>query len=643
MNGTDITNATGKTRQRIRLGDLLVEQKVISENQLQQALREQKTSGHKLGRVLVQLGFISDDELMEFLSRQLNIPIVDLKHYKFRPQTVRLLPEQHARRYRAIVLAEKKNDLTVGMADPTDLFAFDELRRLLKKPLSIALVREDDLLRTIDTVYRRTEEISTLAEELGEELSDSDYDLAELDSESEEDDAPVIKLLRSMFEDAIQIGASDIHIEPDESVVRIRQRVDGELQEQIIEGRRIASALVTRLKLMAALNISEKRLPQDGRFSIRVKKRRIDVRLSTMPIQYGESMVMRLLDQTDGLLQLDALGMPERMLPRIRRAIERQSGMMLVTGPTGSGKTTTLYAALNHINTPDSKIITVEDPVEYRLPRINQVQVHSKIGLDFARVLRTALRQDPDIIMVGEMRDRETVEIGLRAAMTGHLVLSTLHTNNAIDTVIRLLDMGAEGFMVATSLDAVIAQRLVRRVCDSCGEPPNRTPIRRHGWPSSFRKNSLQGPNSSTAPVARIAAIPVTAAASAYTRCWRSTSRWPTRCARPIPAHSLVRRETSAVFGRWSPTRWTMRCRESLQSRTSYGWPAGSMPTPRNYRWKHRQPAIHYRIIMPGVDWHDHLRLARSQRPRRTGLWRHGGRKPGDDCQPVDELRHHAG
>jgi len=466
-----MSNPADKKRQKIRLGDLLVQHKIISENQLQQALREQKASGHKLGRVLVQLGFISDDELLEFLGRQLNLPIVDLKHYKFRPQTVRLLPEQHARRYRAIVLAEKNNELTVGMADATDLFAFDELRRLLKKPLSIALVRESDLLRAIDIVYRRTEEISTLAEELGEELSDSDYDLAELDSEGNEDDAPVIKLLRSMFEDAIQIGASDIHIEPDESVVRIRQRVDGELQEQIIEGRRIASALVTRLKLMAALNISEKRLPQDGRFSIRVKKRKIDVRLSTMPIQYGESVVMRLLDQTGGLLELGALGIPDTILPRIRRMIERPSGMMLVTGPTGSGKTTTLYASLNHINTADAKIITVEDPVEYRLPRINQVQVHARIGLDFARVLRTALRQDPDIIMVGEMRDRETVEIGLRAAMTGHLVLSTLHTNNAIDTVIRLLDMGAEGFMVATSLNAVIAQRLVRRVCDSCGEP----------------------------------------------------------------------------------------------------------------------------------------------------------------------------
>ncbi|MFU8876787.1 MAG: GspE/PulE family protein [Wenzhouxiangellaceae bacterium] len=463
-------SAQARSRQKIRLGDLLVEKKIISEQQLQQALAEQKQSGHKLGRVLVQLGFIGEEELLEFLGHQLSMPIVDLKHYKFRPQTVRLLPEQHARRYRAIVLSEKGEELVVGMADPTNLFAYDELRRILKKPLSVALVRETDLLRAIDIVYRRTEEISTLAEELGEELSDSDYDLAELDSETTAEDAPVIKLLRSMFEDAIQIGASDIHIEPDEAVVRIRQRVDGELQEQIIEGRRIASALVTRLKLMAALNISEKRLPQDGRFSIRVRQRRIDVRLSTMPIQYGESVVMRLLDQSAGLLDLEKLGIPEQMLPKIIRLVERQSGMMLVTGPTGSGKTTTLYAGLNRINTPEVKIITVEDPVEYRLPRINQVQVHPKIGLDFARVLRTGLRQDPDIIMVGEMRDRETVEIGLRAAMTGHLVLSTLHTNNAIDTVIRLLDMGAEGFMVATSLNAVIAQRLVRRVCDSCGQ-----------------------------------------------------------------------------------------------------------------------------------------------------------------------------
>jgi MSHA biogenesis protein MshE len=462
--------STHKTRQKIRLGDLLVQHKVISEGQLQEALSEQKRLGHKLGRVLVQLGHVSEDDLLDFLGRQLDIPVIDLKHYNFDPQTVRLLPETYARRYRAIVLAERDGELTVGMADPTDIFGYDALARILKKPINIVLVRESDLLRTIDLVYRRTEEISSLAEELGEELSESDFDVAQLDDDEGQVDAPVIKLLQSMFEDAVQIGASDIHIEPDESVLRIRQRLDGELQEQVIEGRRVASALITRLKLMASLNISEKRLPQDGRFSIRVKEHNIDVRLSTMPIQYGESVVMRLLDQSAGLLELDALGIPEEMEQRIRRLISKPSGMLLVTGPTGSGKTTTLYAALNAINQSRRKIITVEDPVEYRLPRINQVQVNSKIGLDFARVLRTALRQDPDVIMVGEMRDRETSEIGLRAAMTGHLVLSTLHTNSAPATVMRLVDMGAEGFMVAAALDGVVAQRLVRRICDSCGE-----------------------------------------------------------------------------------------------------------------------------------------------------------------------------
>jgi MSHA biogenesis protein MshE len=463
-------NQASRPRQKIRLGDLLVQHKMISESQLTEALAEQKRSGHKLGRVLVQLGHVDEGDLLDFLGRQLDTPVIDLKHYQFRPQTVRLLPETHARRYRAIVLSERGDELTVGMADPTDIFAYDALSRILKRTIRIALVRESDLLRTIDIVYRRTEEISTLAEELGEELSGSDYDIATLKDDEGQADAPVIKLLQSMFEDAVQIGASDIHIEPDENVLRIRQRVDGQLQEQIIEGRRVASALVTRLKLMASLNISEKRLPQDGRFSVRVKERNIDVRLSTMPIQYGESMVMRLLDQSAGLLQLDKLGIPDEMIRRVRRLISRPSGMLLVTGPTGSGKTTTLYAALNQINQAQRKIITVEDPVEYRLPRINQVQVNSKIGLDFARILRTALRQDPDVIMVGEMRDRETAEIGLRAAMTGHLVLSTLHTNSAPATVMRLLDMGAEGFMVAAALDGVIAQRLVRRVCDSCGE-----------------------------------------------------------------------------------------------------------------------------------------------------------------------------
>ncbi len=464
-------NTRPRPEQKTKIGDLLVKNKAISEAQLAEALAEQKRTGHKLGRVLVQLGHIGEDQLMEFLSHQLEIPIVDLKHYQFRPQVVRRLPETHARRYRAIVLSETPDGLLVGMADPTDLFAQDELARLLKSPVQLALVRESELMSTIDMVYRRTEEISSLAEELDQEMGDGDIDLARLEAEQDPGDAPVIKLLQSMFEDAVQIGASDIHIEPDEKVLRIRQRVDGQLQEQVIDNRRIASALVTRLKLMANLNISERRLPQDGRFNIRVKNRTVDVRLSTMPIQYGESMVMRLLDQSAGLLDLEVLGLPDDMNRRLNRLIRNPSGMILVTGPTGSGKTTTLYAALNRINETHSKIITVEDPVEYRLPRINQVQVHEKIGLDFARVLRTALRQDPDVIMIGEMRDRATVDIGLRAAMTGHLVLSTLHTNNARSTVIRLLDMGAEGFMVADALDAVIAQRLIRRVCASCAEP----------------------------------------------------------------------------------------------------------------------------------------------------------------------------
>ena len=455
-------------RQKVRLGDLLVQEKVISEAQLQTALAEQKKSGRKLGRVFIELGLASEEQILHVLSSQLNIPFVDIRHVNFKPEVIRKLPETHARRYRCIVLEEQPDNYLVGMADPTDIFAYDELSRLLPKAVRTALVREADLLLAIDTVYRRTQEIVSLAAELGEELGEGDYDIARLAVDEGQADAPVIKLLQSLFEDAVQVSASDIHIEPDETVLRIRQRVDGLLQEQIIENKKISGALVTRLKLMSGLDIAEKRLPQDGRFTIRVKRKTLDVRVSTMPVQYGETVVMRLLDQTAGLRNLDELGMPDEMLRRFVQLVQRPSGMLLVTGPTGSGKTTTLYSALNRINREDTKIITVEDPVEYRLPRINQVQVHPKIGLDFARVLRTALRQDPDIIMVGEIRDKETAEIGLRAAITGHLVLSTLHTTDAVATISRLLDMGAEGYMVASALDAVVAQRLIRRVCASC-------------------------------------------------------------------------------------------------------------------------------------------------------------------------------
>lgn len=443
------------------------------------ALADQKKSGRKLGKVLIENGFIDEDKMLDVLSRQLRIPFIDLKFYKYSADVVRLLPETHARRYRAITLDSSGDEVLVGMADPTDIFAYDEVANILKRPIRQALVRESDLLKTIDSVYRRTQEISEFAEELGEELSDNDFDIAALSETADVTDAPVVKLLQSMFEDAAQVGASDIHIEPDEHILRLRQRIDGVLHETVMKEKRIASALVSRLKLMARLNISERRLPQDGRFNIKVKGKSIDVRLSTMPVQYGESVVMRLLDQSLGLLDLDQLGMPGHIAQRFRKIIRRPTGMVLVTGPTGSGKTTTLYAALNILNRPESKIITVEDPVEYRLPRINQVQVNPAINLNFARVLRSALRQDPDIVLVGEIRDHDTVEMALRAAMTGHLVLSTLHTNNAVSTTLRLLDMGAEGYLIASALQAVLAQRLVRRICESCIEDHT---LQTHEW-----------------------------------------------------------------------------------------------------------------------------------------------------------------
>jgi MSHA biogenesis protein MshE len=295
------------------------------------------------------------------------------------------------------------------------------------------------------------------------------------------EDAPVVKLLNTVFEEALKMRASDIHIEPQEKSLLIRFRIDGVLHVQTEADAKISTALVLRLKLMSGLDISEKRLPQDGRFNIKLRNTAIDIRISSMPTQHGESVVMRLLAQNTGLLQLDKLHMPPRILDRFRHAIARPSGIVLVTGPTGSGKTTTLYAALNELNTPEKKIITVEDPVEYRLPGLNQVQVHEKIDLSFSRVLRTALRQDPDIILLGEMRDQETAEIGMRAAMTGHLVLSTLHTNDALSTPIRLLDMGVPRYMVAMSIQMVLAQRLVRVTCENCSAPHTPAP-HEHLW-----------------------------------------------------------------------------------------------------------------------------------------------------------------
>ena len=456
-------------RKKIRLGDLLVDKGLITGEQLQLALQEQKKLGRKLGSTLVELGMIDEDSILNLLSAQLSLPLIDLANYSYNEVVVRTISETIARRYRAIVLEDRATDYLVGMADPTDLYAVDEIQEKLSKPLTQAIVRESDLLVAFDKVYRRTEEINALAEELGQELSDSSDELANL-LKGEMTDAPVAKLLQSIFEDAVQMGASDVHIEPGKSEIRIRQRVDGILHEQVMKEVQIAPAVVVRLKLMADLNISEKRLPQDGRFNMVVSGREIDVRLSTMPVQHGESVVMRILDQTRGALDIEQLGMPPALLKRFRKNFHLPNGMILVTGPTGSGKTTSLYAALQELNKAESKIITVEDPVEYQLSRVNQVQVNPKIGLNFSHVLRAALRQDPDIIMVGEMRDAETVEIGVSAAMTGHLVLSTLHTNDTVSTATRLLDMGVEGYLLATTLRSIIAQRLVRKICSSCAQ-----------------------------------------------------------------------------------------------------------------------------------------------------------------------------
>ncbi|WP_426414984.1 GspE/PulE family protein [Aestuariirhabdus sp. LZHN29] len=456
---------------RLRLGDLLVQHNLISEAQLDLALQQQKRTGIKLGRTIVDMGFIEEEKLLQVFSEQLKIPFVDLRFFKFDNELIQRLPEVHARRYRALILSDNPDGLLVGMADPLDLFAQDELRRLLGSSIKLAVVRESEVLQALDAAYRKSSEIASLAGEIEDDLQEGDFDLNQMGITDNAGDAPVVRLLQTLFEDAIQVHASDIHIEPDENVVRIRQRIDGVLDEQVMKETRVASALVLRLKVMSGLDISEKRLPQDGRFNIRVKGRNVDVRLSTMPVQHGESVVMRLLDQSEGVFSMDKLGMPPAMLRRFRMLLTRPYGMVLVTGPTGSGKTTSLYAGLSELNTPDKKIITVEDPVEYRLPRINQVQVNEQIGLSFSRVLRSALRQDPDIVLVGEIRDHDTAEIALRAAMTGHLVLSTLHTNDAMTSALRLIDMGVESFLVASALNAVLAQRLVRRLCSNCKEP----------------------------------------------------------------------------------------------------------------------------------------------------------------------------
>lgn len=465
-----LTQASGRP-EKIRLGELLVELRMITPAQLRDVLEQHLRSGKKVGRLLIEAGYLSEEQLAEGVAKLYRTPYVDLRTFEVDPQLIRRLPEAQARHHKALLLEDRPSGYVIGCLDPSDLYAQDEIARLLKRNIEVAVVSESQLNAAIDRHYRRVDQMSGLAKALEDELGDADTNR----SPTLTDDTAVARLLNGIFEDAVRMGASDIHIEPQETKLQIRQRIDGVLSSAMEADLRIAPALVVRLKLLAGLNISERRLPQDGRFNIQVRGLPVDVRLSTLPIQYGESCVMRILSTGGGARKLDQIGMPEELLTRFREAIHSSSGLVLVTGPTGSGKTTTLYSALAELNTIDTKIITVEDPVEIRLAGINQVQVNDKIELTFGAVLRSVLRQDPDVILVGEMRDHETAQIGLRAAITGHLVFSTLHTRDAASTPVRLIDMGVPPVMVASAVQAVIAQRLTRVICESCAEPAQPT------------------------------------------------------------------------------------------------------------------------------------------------------------------------
>ena len=458
-------------RQRLRLGELLVTQGVVTSAQLEGALTERKRSGRRLGRILVEDGIATEEAIARALAVQLHIPYLELSPQAVSPAVARLLTEAQSRRFRAIPIDDAGSAIRVGMADPLDYQSYDEIQRLLGRHLDLVVITESRLDATLDRLHSRSDEVSGLARELEQEIQVETTRTDPAAAGASQDDAPVAKLLQSLFDDAVRSRASDIHVEPQERKLQIRFRIDGALVLHTEAESRIAPAVVQRLKLSAGLNIAERRLPQDGRFVVRVRGHTLDLRMSSMPTQYGESVVLRLLPHDGGLLELDRLGMPAPILAKVREFITLAHGMLLATGPTGSGKTTTLYGALAQMNSPDAKIITVEDPVEYRLPGITQVQVNEKIGLGFAAVLRSTLRQDPDIVLVGEMRDKDTVETGLRAAMTGHMVLSTLHTNDAVSTPIRLLDMGAPRYLIATSLRLVLAQRLLRAVCADCARP----------------------------------------------------------------------------------------------------------------------------------------------------------------------------
>lgn len=477
------------------LGEMLVAGGLIKEEQLKKALEEQKKRGGRVGEILVDLGFITEPNLASFLGRQLHIPFIEIEKQLVDTDVVRLIPASMARRIIAIPLYKDKESIVVAMADPLNIFGLDDIKRAIGKDIRLVVATRSDILRAIDRFYGVGSAIDSAAMDFAETAEAVE---AEITSAVTGEDAPVVKLVSMLLAQAIIDRASDIHIDPEGKEIKIRFRIDGVLREARSLPREMHAAIVSRIKILANMDIAEKRVPQDGRFQARIthtdsgpvvtsvfRERNtlrmdgdttVDVRVSTLPVIQGEAVVMRILDRAQIITNLEGLHFPSDMMERYRRLIARPYGMLLVTGPTGSGKTTTLYASINALDRKAHNIVTIEDPVEYQIMGVNQMQVNPKAGVTFAAGLRSILRQDPDIIMVGEIRDRETAEIAIHAALTGHLVFSTLHTNDAAGAATRLIDMGVEPFLIASSIIGILGQRLVRRVCENCKKPYTPTP-----------------------------------------------------------------------------------------------------------------------------------------------------------------------
>ena len=466
-----------------RLGDLLVKEKVITPEQLEQATKLQKETHARLASALVKLGFLSDEDVTNFLSRQYGVPAINLSYFEIDPAVVKLIPYETAKRYQILPLSRVGASLTIAMVDPTNVFAMDDIKFMTGFNIEPVVASESSIVEGIDKAYgaSKEEELESVMQSMSDlgdgadvevQTEAQEMELRELEKAA--DEAPIVKLVNIVLTDAVKKGASDIHMEPYEKEFRVRFRVDGVLQLVMNPPLKLRDAIISRLKIMAKLDISEKRLPQDGRIMLKMqlggKKKQLDFRVSTLPTLWGEKIVLRLLDKENLRLDMTKLGFEPESLVKFEKAILKPYGMVLVTGPTGSGKTNTLYSSVARLNQPDTNIRTAEDPVEFQLGGVNQVQMKEQIGLNFAAALRAFLRQDPNIILVGEIRDFETAEIAIKAALTGHLVLSTLHTNGAPETITRLMNMGIEPFLVATSVHLICAQRLVRRICKDCAE-----------------------------------------------------------------------------------------------------------------------------------------------------------------------------